>query len=105
MSDPDGQKVEEESVMPGMSNDQMCSLLIKLTERVEAVQDDVHKLSHVILEGNGRPAMTVQVATMDTRLKVLEDDVKERKVPRHVWMGIIFSVAIAVAGFVFQLKN
>jgi hypothetical protein len=56
------------------------------------------------VEGNGTPAITIQVATMDTRLSALETERNDSKVPRHVTIGLVVSVVLAafgiLAGFV-----
>lgn len=92
--------IEENEV----SNDNARDLLIRIDERTEQTQKDVDLLKHVILEGNGTPPMTVQIATMFTRLESLENDRDESKIPRHVTVGLIVSIILAtfgiVAGFV-----
>lgn len=72
-------------------------------ERGERMEDDLRKLKHVLVEGNGSPSVTVQVATMDQRIKQLEDEAKDKKVPRHVsigiWVSIVLAVGSILAGF------
>jgi hypothetical protein len=77
-------------------NDDFKEMLARIDERTDQTQKDVDLLKHVILEGNGTPAMTVRVATQDERLKALEEHVKENKIPRNVSLGIIVSIVIAV---------
>lgn len=54
-------------------------LLVRLDERGEVMADQIEKITHVLLEGNGTPALTVQVARIDERLQKLEttDDKKK----------------------------
>lgn len=73
-------------------------LLIRIDERTEQTQKDVDLLKHVILEGNGTPALTVQVATLDHRMRSIEDNKKDTAVPRHVTIGLIVSIVIAIGG-------
>jgi hypothetical protein len=85
-----------------MDNDTR-DLLVRIDERTKQTADDVDLLKHVILEGNGTPAITVQVATMNERLKSIEESEKDEKIPRHVTLGIAVSILLAgvamLAGF------
>ncbi len=84
--------------------DDMKEMLVRIDERTEQTQKDVDKLKHVLLEGNGSPAITIQVATQAERLKVLEEDRRDAKIPRHVSVGLLVSIILGVgailAGFV-----
>lgn len=104
-----------------MATDNARDLLIRIDERTEKTQKDVDLLKHVILEGNGTPALTVQVATintrlasiedgvpgmavtvatLDTRLRAMEENKKESSIPKHVTVGLIVSVLLAGVGLV-----
>lgn len=82
----------------------MKVMLVRIDERTEQMQSDVDQLKHVLLEGNGSPAVTVQVATMNERLKSIEESKREDKVPRHVTLGLVVSIVLAgfaiLAGFI-----
>jgi tetrahydromethanopterin S-methyltransferase subunit B len=114
------------SEVSGMTEQEMCGLLIKLNERVEMAATLVKQLYHVLLEGNGTPPitvqvatidtrlsslektaspLTVQVATMDTRLIAMEQSGKDYRIPRHVWLGIVVSAIIGLIGIVVSIKN
>jgi hypothetical protein len=107
-----------------MANDNTRDLLVRIDERTEQTQKDVDLLKHVILEGNGTPALTVQVATintrlssiedgvptmaiqvatLDTRLRAMEESKRDSSIPRHVTIGLIISIILAgfgmLAGF------
>jgi hypothetical protein len=73
-----------------------------LDERTSGMKDDLDSVKHVLLEGNGSPALTVQVATIDTRLKTVEearrDDRTQLGVPRSVSVSIVASVIIGLVG-------
>lgn len=84
---------------------EFTSQLRRVDERITAMGDDIEQLHHILLEGNGRPAMTVQVATMETRLKGLEDQAKENRIPRHVWIATIISAIIGIIGIIVSLKG
>jgi len=88
-----------------MANDNARDLLVRIDERTEQTQKDVNLLKHVILEGNGTPALTVQVATLNTRLSSMEENNKESSIPRHVTVGLIVSVIIACVGLVAGFVN
>ena len=75
---------------------EMSSILSRLDERTERMEDDLDKVKHVLIEGNGKPSIVVQVATMNERHSSLEEHVKENKIPRNVSLGIIVSIIIAV---------
>lgn len=70
----------------------------------KTVKADVEQIKHVLLEGNGQPSMTVQVATMEQRIKQLEEDEDDKKVPRHVsiglWVSIVLGLGAMLVGFV-----
>lgn len=73
-----------------MTDEEMLGLLVRLDERTKTMADDVEQLKHVILEGNGTPALTVQVARLDERLDQVDRE-REAKLPR-------WSIYVAVAG-------
>lgn len=43
-------------------------MLSTLVERTQHTSDDVKQLRHVLLEGNGVPPLTTQVATLNQRM-------------------------------------
>ena len=44
----------------------------RFAQDIEAIRKDVGGLRHVLLEGNGTPALTVQVARLDERIVAME---------------------------------
>lgn len=80
------------------------ALLARLDERTERMETKVDKLSHVLLEGNGVPAITVQVATLNEKVSKLEEENRGYRIPRNVWMGIIVSAVIGLIGILASLK-
>lgn len=76
--------------------DDMNNVLSRLDERTERMAKDLDKVKHVLIEGNGKPAVVVQVATMHERLSSVEDHIKENKIPRHVSFGVVVSIIIAI---------
>lgn len=74
----------------------MSNILSRLDERTERMEKDLDKVKHVLIEGNGKPAVVVQVATLHERLTSLEEDRRDKKIPRHVSFGIVISIIIAI---------
>lgn len=79
-------------------------ILERLDGRGERMEDDLKKLKHVLLEGNGTPAMTVQVATMDQRIKAIEDIGKDKKIPRQVALGIFVSIVLGLTSILMGMN-
>jgi len=91
--------------MPTQQADEVTvALLARLDERTQRMEDKVDKLSHVLLEGNGVPAVTVQVATLNEKVSQLEEEARGYRIPRNVWVGIIFSAIIGILGILAGLK-
>lgn len=88
-----------------MTDEDVLALLVRVDERTEKVQTDVEKLNHVLLEGNGSPSITVQVATLNEKVGNLEQQANGYRIPRQVWMGIIVSAVIGLTGIVAQLAG
>jgi hypothetical protein len=69
-----------------------------------SMKESLDQIKHVLLEGNGSPPMTIQVATMDQRIKQLEEDSDDKKVPRHIslgiWVSIILAAGSMLVGFI-----
>jgi hypothetical protein len=69
------------------------------------MKEDIEQIKCILIEGNGRPAMTVQVATIDQRLRSLEMKEEDRKVPRSVSIGIVVSLVLGVASILAGFVN
>lgn len=89
--------------MSTISNEEVHGLLSRIDERTEFIQDRVDKLAHVVLEGNGTPALTVTVAQNAVRLDALEDHIERKQIPAHVWVSIIASGVIALVVLALQI--
>ncbi len=87
------------------SESELAELLGRLDERTEYIQNTVEKLAHTVLDGNGSPALTVTVATTATRVAAIEEQLREAKTPRHIWVGIIFSALIAIVVLAIQIVS
>ena len=86
-----------------MTDAEVQALLVRLDERTERLADDVAQLKHVLLEGNGSPAITSQVATLNEKVSNLEEQARDYRIPRHVMVGIAVSAMIGLAGIVANL--
>lgn len=78
----------------------MRELLIRLDERMAKLSDDMDQVKHVLLEGNGSPPLTMQVATNKMKIDRLEEERVDKKLPRAAWLGILISTILSVAGLV-----
>ncbi len=54
-------------------------LLGRLDERGAVMADQVERITHTLLDGNGSPALTVTVARIDERLQKLESTSEKKK--------------------------
>ncbi len=102
----------------------LAVVIARIDERTERTESDVAKLTHVILEGNGTPAITTQLATLNLKVSNLEEvtpnvavqlatlslevgalkeNAKESKIPRAVWVGIVTSTIVSIVGIVASL--
>lgn len=86
--------------MTRAEEDDMRELLIRLDERMAKLSDDMDQVKHVLLEGNGSPPLTMQVATNKMKIDRLEEERVDKKLPRAAWLGILISTILSVAGLV-----
>lgn len=62
----------------------------------EQMRGDIQQIKHVLLDGNGQPAMTVRVALVEQSLDRLKEERDDKKMPRVAWVGIIVSIILAL---------
>ncbi len=74
-----------------MTNDERDDLLIELKLKLENLGEKVDRISHVLIEGNGKPPLTEQVAIQQVRLERLEEERTDKKMPRAAWISIVLS--------------
>ncbi len=65
-----------------------------------AIKEDVAQIKHVLIEGNGQPAMTVRVALAEQELERMREERDDKKMPRAAWAAILISSLIGIAGIV-----
>ena len=76
--------------------------LVRIDGKVGQLAEDVSKLKHVLIEGNGTPSIMTQVARMDERLKAIESAKLSPADRVKLWAGMIGG-AISVIDVVARL--
>jgi len=80
-------------------------LLGRLDERTERTEQDVGLLKHVLIEGNGVPPVTVQLAILTNEVASLKEKDRESRIPRHIWLVLIVSSLISIIGIIVAVKT
>lgn len=62
------------------------------------LKEDVAQIKHVLIEGNGQPAMTVRLALLENEQKRITEERNDRKLPRSAWVAIVISAIFSIAG-------
>ena len=87
-----------------MTNEERDELLVELRINMGHLKLNVDQLKHVLIEGNGKPAVTEQVALLVHKVAKIEETIDEeredRKLPRAAWIGIVISIVFGLTGFV-----
>ena len=78
-------------------------LLTRMDGRLERLESDMEDVRHVLIEGNGKPAMTVRMALAESELARLAEERTERKMPRAAWLAILLSTLTSVAGIIVAI--
>lgn len=63
----------------------------------KTIKEDIDQIKHVLLEGNGTPAMTVRLAVAENELRRLTEERNDKKMPRSAMVGIVVSIVLALA--------
>jgi hypothetical protein len=71
--------------------------LLKLDGRLEKLEENVSDIKHVVIDGNGKPPMTVRLALAEAELERVKEERVDKKMPRTAWLGIVVSIILAVA--------
>jgi hypothetical protein len=82
----------------------LSALVARIDERTQTTAEQVDRLAHVLLEGNGSPPLTAQVATLTEKVSNIEEDRDANRVPLHVWIGIAVSVMLAALSLLVEAK-
>jgi len=79
------------------------TLLTRMDGRLERLEQDMEDVRHVLIEGNGQPAMTVRVALAENEIKRLNEERADKKMPRAAWISIVLSTATAIAAIIVAI--
>jgi hypothetical protein len=80
-------------------------LLTRMDGRLERLESDMEDVRHVLIEGNGKPAMTVRMALVEQEQARMIEERTDRKMPRSAWVAIIFSTLMSLAGVIVALVH
>lgn len=73
------------------------------------LKEDVAQIKHVLIDGNGKPSITVRVALAEQELaRVIQERTQERndrKLPRAAWLGILISTILSLAGIALTIAK
>jgi hypothetical protein len=81
--------------------EERTELIARLDERGRVMAEQIEKISHTLLDGNGSPPLTVTVARLDERLQKLES-VDDKKKLSGGDKALVYSTA--VGGFLTLLE-
>lgn len=79
------------------------TLLTRMDGRLERLESDMEDVRHVLIEGNGQPAMTVRVALAENEIRRINEERADKKMPRAVWVSLVLSTMTAVAAIVVAI--
>lgn len=80
-------------------------LLTRMDGRLERLESDMEDVRHVLIEGNGKPAMTVRMALAENELQRLTEERSDQKMPRAAWVAILVSTVVSLCGMLVSLVN
>lgn len=80
-------------------------LLTRMDGRLGRLESDMKDMRHVLIEGNGKPAMTVRMALAENELQRLTEEREDRKMPRSAWLAIVVSAVISIASVVVAVAQ
>ena len=69
----------------------------------KSMKEDLDRVVHVLLEGNGKPALTEQVLTNSLKIERLEEERNDRKMPVAFWVGLVVSTLVGIGSIVATL--
>lgn len=82
---------------------ELRDLLMRMDSRLQRLETDSAAVRHVLIEGNGRPAMTVRMALAENELQRLNEERTDRKMPRAAWAAILISTVMSLIGVVLTV--
>jgi hypothetical protein len=87
-----------------MTDKEVIETLIRIDERTGRVEKELKELSHRII-GNGKPGLVTDVAVITERVDSIDKALEGYRIPRQVWVGIIVSALIGLAGIMINIKQ
>lgn len=69
------------------------------------LKEDVAQIKHVLIQGNGQPAMTVRLALVENELKRVAEERTDRKLPRSAWLSIVISAVLSSIGIALTVAK
>lgn len=78
-------------------------LFTRMDGRLQRLESDMKDVRHVLIEGNGRPAMTVRMALAENELQRLTEERMDRKMPRAAWIAVMISTFMSLTGVIVAL--
>ena len=87
-----------------MKTEELEDVVQEVRLNLQYLAERVGRISHVLLEGNGKPALTEQVAILVHKVGAIEEAMKEtrvdNKLPKAAWLGIVVSIMLGLPSFV-----
>ena len=94
----------------GMELNGIRDMLVDLcaSQREHAVEqrllkDDVGQIKHILIEGNGRPAVMVRLALVEKEMERVTQERSDRKLPRAALLGIVASSLFSSIGLAITI--
>lgn len=75
------------------------------SQEQQALRGDVEQIKHVLIEGNGTPAMTVRVAIVENELERVKEERNDAKMPRSFSVGLAVSILLGLLGILSGFVN
>ena len=69
------------------------------------LKEDISQIKHVLIEGNGQPAMTVRLALVENEIKRVTEERSDRKLPRSAWLSIVVSAILSGIGIALTVAK
>lgn len=88
-----------------VTNDLLLERIESLAGTIRESSERMDNLYHLIFEGNGKPSLMVQAATLDQRVGFLEARARDGRVPRAVWLPLVLSVLLGLASLLASVLH
>jgi hypothetical protein len=97
---------ENDETSRTVSQQEVYMTLARLEAVAATTANDVGQLKHTLLEGNGVPSITVQVATLNADMATVKQQLADHRIPRSTMIPMLITIIIAVADILmnFHMK-